>query len=173
MVTTILLAPSARAEAVDRIVAVVGDRVVTLWDLQLEQLLGERMPCPESVLCDPVQPLQERLVDRALVRGLAGDTPTYRPSTEDVELRLIALRGAFPRPEDFHDGLAGLGLSEGDLAGLLFSRMVVERYVHRHVALPVHAAGGGPEDYSERYEGWILEQREQVRIRVIEPEEAP
>jgi len=170
---TLLTAAPVRAERIDRVVAVVGDRVVTHWDLQLEQTLDEHMPCPEPVLCDPQRPALDRLVDRALIRGLAGDTATYRPGPEDVELRLAALRDSWQPPEGYHQLLIAMGLSEHDLSGLLYSRLVVEHYVQRHVALPVYAAGGDEHTYQQRYDDWILEQRDQVRIRTIDADDGP
>ncbi len=170
--TAALLASSpARAERIDRVVAVVGDRVVTSWDLLLDDALEGHLPCPEPVLCDPARPTLDRVVERALVRGLAADTATYRPDTEEVELRLVALRDSWERPEDYHLLLRSMGIVEHDLSGLLFSRMVVERYVQRHVALPVYAGGGDLADYRERYDEWIREQRELVRIRLVEPDQ--
>ncbi len=163
---------SARAERMDRVVAVVGDRVVTHWDVQLELALEGHLPCPEPVLCDPGRPALDRVVDRALVRGLAADTATYRPTTEEVELRLADLRDSWAQPESYQRLLLALGLSEHDLSGLLFSRMVVERYVQRHVALPVYAAGGDEDAYRERWAAWIDEQRAQVRIRAVAPDDA-
>jgi hypothetical protein len=157
-------------ERVDRVVAVVGDRVVTGWDLRLEEALDGHIGCPEPLLCSPEQTHLERLVDRALIRGLAGDTATYRPSSEDLELRMGALRASFEQPEEYRFVLASLGLDEGNLAGLVFSRMVVERYVQRHVTLPVRAAGGDEEEQALRYRSWIAEQRAQVRSRLVEPE---
>jgi len=167
-----LLAVSpVRAERIDRVVAVVGDRVVTGWDLQLERSLEGHMPCPEMVLCDPQRLALERVADRALVRGLAGDTATYRPGPEDVELRLATLRDSWQPPEGYQQLLDAMGLSEHDLSGLLFSRLVVEHYVQRHVALPVYAAGGDEQAYQQRYDDWILEQRGQVRIRIIDADD--
>lgn len=168
---TLLVASPAHGERIDRVVAVVGDRVVTSWDLQLERTLSGHMPCPEPVLCDPARAPLDRVVDRALIRGLAADTATYRPGTEEVELRLTSLRDSWNRPEDYQQLLGLMGLSEHDLSGLLFSRMVVERYVQRHVALPVYASGGDEAAYLERYGLWINEQRELVRIRMIDPDE--
>ena len=167
----LMLALPAHAERIDRVVAVVGDRVVTSWDLQLQQALEGHMPCPEPVLCDPTRAPLDRVVDRALVRGLAADTATYRPTSEDLELRLAALRDSWERPEDYQLLLRSLGLEEGDLSGLLYSRLVVERYVQRHVALPVYAGGGGEAEYGARYREWIEAQRGLVRIRLIEPSE--
>ncbi len=166
----LLWAPSVHAERIDRVVAVVGDRVVTSWDLELDARLEGHLPCPEPVLCDPARSELDRLVERALVRGLAADTATYRPSAEEVELRLAQLRESWERPEDYQLLLASMGISEHDLAGQLYSRMVVERYVHRHVALPVLAGGGDAAAYAERYASWIQHQRALVRIRSITPE---
>ncbi len=170
-IAAVLAASPAHAERIDRVVAVVGDRVVTHWDLELERAFEGHMPCPEPVLCDPQRPTLDRVVDRALVRGLAGDTATYRPTPEDVELRLAALRDSWQPPEGYRQLLDAMGLSEHDLSGLLFSRLVVERYVQRHVALPVYAAGGDAQAYGQRYDAWIIEQREQVRIRTIDTED--
>jgi hypothetical protein len=161
----------AQAERIDRVVAVVGDRVVTSWDLQLEQVLEARMPCPEPPLCDPDRSPLDRVVDRSIIRGLAADTVTYRPSAEELELRLAALRDGWEQIEGYQQALAALGASERDLSGLLYSRLVVEHYVQRHVALPVYASGGGSEDYALRYRSWIEQQRELVRIRLISPDE--
>jgi hypothetical protein len=170
----LLLALPARAERIDRVEAVVGDRVVTSWDLRLEEALEGHMPCPEPVLCDPERAPLDRLVDRALVRGLASDTATYRPSTAELELCLATLRDSWEHPEGWQRLLASLGLEERDLSGLLYSRLVVERYVQRHVALPVYASGGGEAEVRARYQEWIRAQRGLVRIRLIDPEgEAP
>ncbi len=166
-----LTATVATAERIDRVVAVVGDRVVTGWDMRLEDALEGHMPCPEPVLCDATRAPIERLVDRTLIRGLAGDTATYRPTTDEVERRLAELRDSWQRPEDYQLLLASLGLSEHDLSGLLFSRLVVERYVQRHVALPVYAGGGDEAAYRERYTTWIAQQRTLVRIRVVEADD--
>jgi hypothetical protein len=173
LAAALLLTHSAHAERIDRVVAVVGDRVVTSWDLQLEAALAGHMPCPEPVLCDPERAPLDRLVDRALVRGLAADTATYRPGGEDLELRLATLRDSWERPEDYQLLLRSLGLEESDLSGLLYSRLVVENYVQRHVALPVYASGGSHAEYSARYQEWIEAQRGLVRIRLIEPSAEP
>ncbi len=172
---------TARAERIDRVVAVVGTRVVTEWDLHFEQSMQEHLGCPQPVLCDPGQDPTERLSDRAILRGLAGDTSTYRPEPAEVERRLAELRDSWQRPEDYQAALTALGLDEEELAGLLFSRMVVERYVQRHVGLPLASAGAAelldPGAYSaaftERYQAWIQELRGQVQVRIIEPLETP
>jgi hypothetical protein len=170
LLAALLAGGAARAERIDRVLAVVGDRVVTAWDLRLEQALEGHDPCPEAPLCDPERSPLDRLIDRAVIRGLAEDTSTYRPHPEDVQARLAALRETWADPADYHAALRGLGLSEEDLAGLLYSRVVAERYVERQVGLPVMAAGGDEAAYAARYRGWIEERRAAVRVRLVEPE---
>ncbi|MFH1468231.1 MAG: hypothetical protein ABIO70_27840 [Pseudomonadota bacterium] len=161
---------AARAERMDRVLAVVGDRVVTTWDLLLEEALQGHVACPEAPLCDPARAPLDRLVDRAIIRGLAEDTPTYRPRPEEVQARLAALRETWTDPAGYHETLRSLGLSEEDLTGLLYSRVVAERYIQRQVGLPVLAAGGDAAAYHDRYRAWIEEQRDHVRVRTVEPE---
>lgn len=168
-----LFCQDAGAERTDRVIAVVGDRVVTAWDRAFEEAMTGHMGCPEAVLCDEKRPLDERLADLAVIRGLAGDAAAYKPTLEELERRLAALRASWVVPGGYHDCLELLGLNEDELTGLLYSRMVVERFVQRNVGLPVAAVGGGPQEYARRYESWIAEQRAQVSIRFIPPLEEP
>ncbi|MBN1336959.1 MAG: hypothetical protein JXB39_13460 [Deltaproteobacteria bacterium] len=162
----------ARAERIDRVVVVVGERVVTAGDLALEEALGERVGCPQPVLCDPGRPLLERLVDMAVVRGLAGDAATYRPTPAEVEIRLSEVRDAFSPPSTWRDFLDRFGLTEDALAGLLFSRMVVERYVHRNVVLPTQAKGGDDEACRLAWMDAIRAWRARTSVREVAPLEA-
>ena len=164
---------AAGAERADRVIAVVGDRVVTSWDRTFEKAMSGHLSCPEPVLCDIDRPLDQRLVDLAVIRGLAGDAAAYKPNLEELERRLAGLRASWPIPGGYHDTLELLGISEDELTGLLYSRMVVERFVPRNVGLPVAAVGGGPQEYARRYESWISDQRYQFSIRIVPPLDEP
>ena len=163
------LTTPALGERIDRVVAVVGERVVTEGDIAFEEALGGREGCPVPVLCDPARPVLEHLVDMAVVRGLAGEAATYRPPTADVELRVLEVRDAFSPPSAWLAFLERFGLTEDALAGLLYSRMVVERFVQRNIVLPTLAKGGDEEAcrfaWNEAIAGW----RTQVSIREVSP----
>ena len=168
-----ILAALASGERIDRVVAVVGERVVTEGDVAFEEALGGRAGCPEPVLCEADRPVLERLVDMAVVRGLAGDAATYRPTPADVELRLVQVRDAFAPPSAWSGFLERFGLTEDALGGLLYSRMVVERYVHRNVVLPTLAKGGDDEACRVAWTEAIATWRAQVSIREVAPLEPP
>jgi len=114
---------------------------------------------------DPLQ----FMVDAAIIRGLAGDVAVYQPSWGDVEGRLEHLRQSWPDPADYQAFLVAHGLNDDRLAGILYSRMVVERYVQRNVGLAAEAAGDTPQQYADRYADWIGQLREQVLVRQVPP----
>ncbi len=163
------LSNPAHGERIDRVVAVVGNRVVTEGDVAFEEALGDRVGCPVAVLCEPDRPAWDRLVDLAVVRGLAGDAATYRPTPADVELRVAEVRDAFSPPSAWPDFLERFGLTEDTLAGLLYSRIVVERYVHRNVVLPTLAKGGDEAACGSAWREAIAAWRAQVSIREVAP----
>lgn len=158
----------ARAELADRILVVVGARVVTASDVRFEQAIQPHIDCPVEVLCHPERSLQDRLVDYAIIRGLAAEAAIYQPSPEEVERRLAYLRTRFTEPASWQAFLERFGLTEYELAGWLFSRMVVERYVQRNVVMLVRATGGDEADMEQRYREWIGRQRARLRIREVD-----
>lgn len=153
----------------DRIVMVVGDRLITASDVALEAVLVDRDP-------SPVVPLQAQrddplgfLRDLAIIRGLAGETAVYRPTPAEVRGRIEALRSSWPDPESWQRFLRDHGLDEERLAALLFSRMVAERYIQRNVGLAARSAGEDEAAYVARFETWMAAQRRRVSIRKLEP----
>lgn len=172
-----LLVVSLRAHAqdvpegvlADRIVMVVGDRLITASDVALEEELVSRDP-------SPVVPLQAQrddplsfLRDLAIIRGLAGETSVYRPTPAEVRGRVDALRSSWPDPESWQRFLTEHGLDEERLSALLFSRMVAERYIQRNVGLAARSAGEDEAAYVARFETWMAAQRRRVSIRKLEP----
>lgn len=177
------IAAPARAEAppgpavIDRVVASVGDRVITQSDVALERVLRERDPSPVPAIQGRRGDPLDALVDLALARGHAGSIAVYEPSAADVRARMAAVRAAWPDPRDWAVFLDRVGHTEEQLAGALYSRMVAERYVVRNITAP---ARGRVEDPAEAegaaevaYARWVDEQRRRVAIRVIRPIDEP
>ncbi len=167
-------APEAPAEAalaetteVDRIVAVVGDRLVLLSDIQVELTLAARSPSPLSVLRRRQAEPLDMLIDAAILRGLAGETSVYQPSAAEVRSRLDAFQATFTDPADLRRWLDQSGLDDERLRGLIYARLVVERYVQRNVGLPSEAANEGAEASFERYRLWVEGQRSEAAIRLV------
>jgi hypothetical protein len=116
-----LLALSARAEVVDRIVASAGKSIVTLSDVQQEQ----RMVCflnggPPAV-DDPgkIRDLASKLVDRILIRQEmeGGVFPSSPKSETDAAMR--ATRQRFPTEDAYRAARQRCGISEVELVRYL------------------------------------------------------
>lgn len=162
----------------DRVVGVVGDRLVLASDVALERALAWRDPRPFPLGERADRQALDVLIDAAVVRGLAGDVAVYQPSTADVRERLAVLRDTWEDPGEYIRFLSAFGLDEERLSGVLYARIVVERYVQRAVVLPSQAAGESEEQLRARYDAWIEEARDQVQIRLTrvwssEPEAFP
>ena len=156
----------SHAERVDRVLAVVGDRIVTVSDVEIEDALVGHLDCPEPALCNAAVSTLDRLIDIAIIRGLAGDAATYRPPPGDLDRRLITVRASWSDPEGYGRFLTRFGFGEDDFAGLVFSRMVVERYVQRNVVIAFEATGSTPNVQSS-FDEWIGRRRAQVSIRRV------
>lgn len=154
---------AARAEPVDRLLYTVLDRIVTEADLAFDAELDPHDACPIPALEDPAYPREQRLVDLTIVRALAADTVTYRPTPDEVEARWEAVRASYPRAEEFEAFLGRWGLDGDGLRGLLYSRMVAERYIRR-VAGTTDAPADTPA-FTPVYQGWIAAIRARTLVR--------
>ncbi len=167
LVCVALLVPlSARAERVDRVVSVVGERVVTESDLALAQVLAERDPSPVPALAVTRSGALQQVEDQRLIRGQAGKVRLYQPRNRALQARLDALRRTFPAPGEWEAFLVQWGLGEDELRILLLNRMVVESAVLRSVGTP---AGPDDDDWLDRYEAWLGELRAGASIYRPEP----
>ncbi len=147
---------------VDRIVAVVGERLVTQSDVALEELLHTLDPSPIMVLrTSTLLPLQIA-IDRAIIRGLAGSTAVYAPAEEDVRARVAAVMSRIESEGgwDAFQDLTGMTLDR--LTGIVYSRLVVERYIQRNVELAARNT-----DIQAYYSEWIAVQRQRTSVRMV------
>lgn len=127
----------ARAEVVDRVVAVVGEHLVLDSEVHLEATLSRldvhALPFWEATHDDPLQ----RLIDAAVIRNAAGELALYAPQEEAVRDRLELLRARFPDRASWEAFLGSWGLDEDALLSVLRRRMMVERFLLRSVQVPV------------------------------------
>lgn len=125
----------ALAQVVDRVVAEVGEQVLLESDIQLERELS-RLDRSDFLLWRPTwAPAEERVVQAAVLRELAGEASVFVPSDEAVAARLEALRLRFPSREAWEAFLAARGLRESSLRAVLRRRMIAERYVERTLSV--------------------------------------
>ncbi len=145
---------------VDRIVAVVGERLVLASDVELEQALSlvERSSVG-ALMNASADPLQV-VIDRAIIRGLAGNAAIYIPSEDDIFTRANQLRTSFADADAWAAFRRRHGLEGDRLTSLLYSRLVVDRYILRNVQQGATA---------ETYVAWMSPQRARVTIRLVPP----
>ena len=152
-----------RAEIVDAVVHVVGERIITRSDVTFEADFDPVDRSPIAALDDPGYPRVRRLIDFAILREGAGDMEIYKPSPEEVLARWERFRDGWERPEDYSSFLARWGMDDRGLQGFLYSRLVVERYVARNV---LQRSGASLEKLTfEDYDQWMTPLRERADVR--------
>ncbi len=152
----------AHASIVDRIEAVVGQRIVTASDIAFESEFDPHDQSPVPTLERPDYGLRERLVDFAAIRSLAGDIEVFRPSPTEVMDRWERFRATWDPPETYTAFLRRWGMDDDALRGFLYSRLVVERYVTRNLAV---RSARDLDATIDPYPAWTAELRARTRIR--------
>ncbi len=137
----------ARAQTIDRLVAVVGGQVLTESDLRAALALG-LLPAPGQSSAPTVPPtpaaggvvvpepgaafprdVLDRAIDRELMRAEVERFGVTDLSTEDVDRRVAAIRARFPGPQAFTDALARVGMTEARLRAWLSDDLRIQRYI--------------------------------------------
>jgi hypothetical protein len=160
----LLFLSPAHAEVVDAVLHVVGDRIVTRSDAAFEADLDPHDQSPLTPLEDPGYAIEQRLIDFAIVRELAGDIEIYRPSAADVRDRWESLRAAWPAPGDHAAFLSRWGMDDDQLLGFFYSRLVVERYIARNAAQAASLSSAA-DLTAEAYQAWMSGLRARVTVR--------
>ena len=116
-----LAAWTGRAEIVDRIVAVAGNRVITWSDLEREAcyrafLANEAPPGPEELARAEVRdPILTRLIDQRLLEQDRDMLPFIPPDGSETDRKLDDLRKRYASPEAYRQALTRARLSEAEL----------------------------------------------------------
>jgi peptidyl-prolyl cis-trans isomerase SurA len=123
----VLGANAARAELVDRIVAIIDRDVVTLSEAEQARAIAASRTDGKVELVDAVERLIEsRLVEREVERFSSEPVPR-----ELVDQAFGEVRARFETEADFHAMLAANGLSEEELRSQLQRQLEVSRYLER------------------------------------------
>jgi len=131
-----LVALPLRAEIVDRILAVVGTRVITWSDVLAETnyqafLGGQEPVTPDKSL--PRDPILSRLIDQRLLEQERDALPLSFPDEGEAGRRLEEIRQRFPEPEAYQRALARYRLTEADLVARLEREANLMAFVERRL----------------------------------------
>lgn len=177
VLAAVLLAPrGAGGEIIDRILAVVGEQIITLSDVRAA--LQFRL-VPDDVSTDPVQAALQRLIERRLVLAEVERYAQPDPPAAAVDAALADRRSRFPDDAAFDAALARSALSLEGLRRFLRDSLRIEAYLGQRFAsvaqpseqelLRFHAQHAG-EFPAPASPGTLEGIRDAVRARAVEAE---
>jgi len=164
-----LLALPARAEIVDRLVAVAGNRVITwsdvLWEARYQAfLLGQEPPGPDALADKETRdPILERLMDQRLLEQDRNALP-LSPEETQTQRRFDELRQRFSSAEAYREALARYRLSEAELLERLERETNLMAFVERRLRPQVRLDSAETERYYRETFAPELRQQGQTEI---------
>ena len=137
MVAAMMLAvctPSlARAEVIDRVLAVVGGQLITLTDViaarDLRLVAAQAAP-------DPIRAVLSKLIDRELVLAEVERYAPPEPTGEAVDAEVRRVRARFDSAEAFEAALVRSGIDEKHLRETLRQDLRIRAYLDQRFAAP-------------------------------------
>jgi hypothetical protein len=116
----------ARAEVIDRVLAVVGSQIITLSDARAAVAFGLVDP-PASG--DQVYGVMQRLIDRTLMLIEVQRYLPEEPALAEIDKHYAAIRGRFPTAADFEKALATTGLGPTHLREMARDDLRIQAYI--------------------------------------------
>ena len=108
-----------RAEIVDRIAAVVGDRVIprsaALAEARYQAFLNGQEPPPEDLDQASLEKIVSQLADQILLEQARAISPFAPPESEETDRRLEEIRKRFPSLQAYQNALARYRLTESEV----------------------------------------------------------
>jgi hypothetical protein len=179
ILTILVSAPwSARAEIIDRILAVVDTQIITLSDVRAALRFGL---VPEDVSTDPKGAVLQRLIDRRLMLIEVDRYAPPEPSESAVNARLEAVERRFKDALGLEIALNQSALTREELRRQLRDTLRIESYIQQRFSTSVQVSDDEVARYyrehSEEFtrDGQVRsfeEVRETARTRVIESQRA-
>jgi hypothetical protein len=137
---------SARGqELIDRVLAVVDGRVITLSDASAALAFGLVDTPPAGA--DPVRAALDELVRRQLVLGEVERYSAPEPDPGLVDQRMASVRARFPADEAFQAALARTGYNADGVRAFLRDALRVEQYLRDRFSAVVEPTEEEVEQY--------------------------
>ncbi len=127
------ISSSLRAEVIDRILAIVSGRVITLSDVRAASELGLVSSGSQA---DPVGAVLAGLIDRDLMLSEVERFVPPEPTADAIDDRLRAVRARFPTPDAYEAVLARSGIGEPQLRDTLRQNLLIQEYLDLRFTVP-------------------------------------
>lgn len=121
-------ATATRAEIIDRVLAVVGDQIVTLSDVRTALNLAF---VPPDVSADPVAAALQRLIDRRLMLAEVERYAPAEPSPAAIDAAVRDLQARFESPAAFETARRGTAMSSDDLRRYVRDNLRIDAYLQQ------------------------------------------
>jgi peptidyl-prolyl cis-trans isomerase SurA len=145
VIAAIGLAAPARAEIIDRVMAVVGRQVVTLSDVRAAAVFGL---APTPARADDPEAVLAALVDRELMLSEVERYSAPEPEPAAVRKSLSLVRSRFASAPAFEQAMATTGMSVERLRAIVADNLRIETYVEQRFGA---AAQASPEEVQRYY----------------------
>jgi hypothetical protein len=146
----------ARAEIVDRILAVVDHKVIT-WSAALQeanfQAFQSGRPPMTTLSGDDLRNSVSQLIDRQLLQSEREKSPFPLPESKDGVTLLDEVRGRFPSAAAYRTALAQYNLTEPEVLNRLEEQRSLLSFIDFHLRPQVRLT---PEVIEEYYTGTLL-----------------
>ena len=121
-----LASTMARAETIDRVLAVVAGQLITLSDVTAAADLGLQAA---DGAADPVRAVLSKLIDRELILAEVDRYAPAEPAADEVDREVDRVRRRFPSPAAFETALARSGIDEKHLRETLRQDLRMRAYL--------------------------------------------
>jgi hypothetical protein len=122
---------AAQTQVLDRIVATVGQQVITLSDVRAAVGLGLLPESSSESSPLPIGVVVEKLVDRELMRAEIDRFGVVAPAPELLASRIEAIRKRFPSQQAFDAALEAHGLSDARFRAWVADDWRIEQYIQQ------------------------------------------
>jgi hypothetical protein len=127
----LLMTAAARAETIDRVLAVVAGQIITLTDVTAARDL--RLETTDGA-ADPIRALLSKLIDRELILAEVERYAPAEPTAEEVEREMARVRARFVSPEELADALRRSGIDATHLRETLRQNLRIRAYMEQRFA---------------------------------------
>jgi hypothetical protein len=124
----VLVTAPARAETIDRVLAVVAGRIIMLTDVTAARDL--RLETSDAAT-DPIRALLSKLIDRELILAEVERYAPPEPTVEAIERELAGVHARFASPQELADALARSGIDGSHLRETLRQNLRIRAYMEQ------------------------------------------
>ncbi|MBP1604190.1 MAG: hypothetical protein H6Q09_1362 [Acidobacteria bacterium] len=153
--------PASEPQVIDRVLARVGDQVITLSDARAAITLGIVEPAGGG---DPIAAALSALIDRELVLAEANRYAAPLPDPAAVDARLAAIRRRYQSDADWQAALDAAALTPARLLDSVRDTLRVQAYLDEIFSAPAQPTGDEVARYYEQHRADFVRDGRQLSL---------